>query len=76
MSLISSIVVYLVIWWMTLFMVLPHGNRPPEDVEEGHATSAPEKPRVWLKIAITTAIATALFIVYVIVERSGLISVK
>jgi predicted secreted protein len=75
MGLVSGVVVYQVIWWMVLFMVLPHGNRPPEEVEEGHATSAPERPRVWMKIGITTAIATVLFIVYFFVERSGLVSV-
>ena len=40
MGLISGTLVYVIIWWLVLFMVLPWGNRPPDVVEDGHAASA------------------------------------
>ena len=43
MGLISGTLVYVIIWWLVLFMVLPWGNRPPDVVEDGHASSAPER---------------------------------
>lgn len=53
--------VFVIVWWMVLFTVLPWGNRPPDRVEAGHADGAPERPRLWLKMAVTTAIAIAVF---------------
>ena len=43
------------------FSVLPFGNRPEVDPKTGHADSAPAKPRIGLKMLVTTGIATALF---------------
>lgn len=68
MSLVGSLIAFVVIWVVVLFTVLPWGNRPPDDPEPGHATSAPENPRIGLKFAVTTAITMVLFaILYVIV---------
>ena len=52
--------VYLVIWWLVIFMVLPWGAESvidEDDVKKGHASSAPKNPRMLLKIAITTVIS-------------------
>ncbi|MFQ5617894.1 MAG: DUF1467 family protein [Rhodospirillales bacterium] len=71
--------VYLVIWWLVIFMVLPWGAKgviDEEDVKKGHASSAPRKPRMLLKIAITTVLSGAIWgIVYGIIE-SGVISFR
>jgi predicted secreted protein len=72
----ENIVVYVVIWWMVLFTVLPWGNRAPEQAEPGHATSAPSRPRLLIKFAITTAVATALFFVARAVILSDLITFR
>ena len=46
-------------------MTLPFGAKASEAIEVGHATSAPAKPMLWRKAAITTVIAGILFaIVY------------
>ncbi len=59
MDAIGIAVVFAITWWLVFFMALPFGVRPPDEPGPGHATSAPERPRVALKAAITTAIAAA-----------------
>lgn len=63
MGLTTGILVYAIIWWLVIFMVLPWGNRPidAEDVAKGQASSAPQKPRIVLKLAINTVIAGVIF---------------
>lgn len=56
----SAIVTFVVVWWLVLFMVLPWGARPPDEVDAGHAPSAPATPRIGLKMLITTVIALAI----------------
>ena len=65
MDIVSGIVVYILLWWWVLFMTLPFGAKAPESVEKGHATSAPQKPRLLIKAAATTVIA---FIFWLIVN--------
>lgn len=76
MTWFGGIVVYVIVWWMVLFAVLPWGNRPPENPEPGHATSAPEQPRLALKFAVTTGIATLLFLMIWWLFESDLISLR
>ena len=65
MGLVSGIVVYILLWWWVFLMTLPFGAKASEAIEVGHATSAPAKPMLWRKAAITTVIAGILFaIVY------------
>ena len=59
MDLFGLLVVFTVTWWLVFFVTLPFGVKTPDEPEPGHAPSAPEKPRVALKAAITTAIAAS-----------------
>jgi len=69
MTWFSAVAVYVIIWWCVFFMALPFGVRPPEEAEPGHAASAPVRPRLWLKAAVTTLIAAVLWgAVYWIIE--------
>ena len=69
MNTVSAVVVFIVIWWLVLFMVLPFGVRRTETPEDGHDHGAPLQPMMWRKAAATTAISAVLFaIVYVIAE--------
>ncbi len=76
MDLFGGIVVFVVVWWLVLFMVLPFGAAPPEKVEPGMATSAPERPRLLMKVLVTTVIALALTFAIRWVMESGLISLR
>jgi predicted secreted protein len=76
MTLATGIAVYVVVWWIVLFAVLPWGVRPPETLVPGQADSAPENPRLLLKAAVTTVIAGIIWAVIYLVVRSDLISFR
>jgi len=54
---ISAIVVFLLLWWWFFLMALPFGVRVPDNIEEGHAASAPRRPHLWKKAAAATVAA-------------------
>jgi predicted secreted protein len=69
MSWVSGVVVYVIVWWLVLFTVLPWGVRIPDEPQPGFATSAPERPRLWLKVAVTSLIASVIWVViYLIID--------
>jgi predicted secreted protein len=71
MGWVSGIAVYVVIWWLVIFMVLPWGVKPVStaEVARGHAAGAPERPRMWRKLLVTSLIALVLWgIVYWVME--------
>jgi predicted secreted protein len=78
MGWVSGIAVYIVIWWLVIFMVLPWGVQPIErgDVEKGHAASAPLRPRMLRKVAITTLISAVLWLIAYAIIESDLISFR
>lgn len=59
----TGIVVYLLLWWLALFTVLPWGVRPADHPEEGHDSGAPVDPRLKQKFLITTVIAAIIWLV-------------
>ena len=69
----SGLVVYLIIWWLVIFLVLPFGARPPERVEQGHEPGAPARPMIARKMLITTLVAALLWgLVFALVESDVL----
>jgi predicted secreted protein len=66
MSYLSIVAIYLVVWWLCLFVVLPFRVRNQVDEGEwvhGSERGAPPIARLWPKLLITTllaAVATAL----------------
>ncbi len=64
MSIGSSVALYFIIWWLTLFAVLPWGIRTQEEdgkVVPGSASSAPARPLLLRKLVVTTILAAVLF---------------
>lgn len=60
MDFVSTLVVFLLLWWWVFLMSLPFGVRTVETPEAGHAPSAPARPMLWRKVLVTTIIASAL----------------
>lgn len=75
MSLALSLALYFIIWWTTLFAVLPLGVRTQGEVGEivpGTPESAPVAPRMLRVCVINTVVATVVFAVVWVVIRFGL----
>ncbi len=69
----TGALVYVMIWWVVIFAVLPWGVRVPDEPGPGHAASAPETPMMGRKLLVTTAIATVLWVIaYLIIESDFL----
>ena len=60
----TGIMVYLVIWWIALFMVLPLGVRRVENPGRGQEHGAPERPELLRKAIITTVLAAVLWLAF------------
>ena len=74
----TGIAVYVVIWWIVIFMVLPWGVQTigEEDISKGHASSAPKRPRLPRKMAVTTVVAAILWTAFYLIAESGAISFR
>jgi predicted secreted protein len=72
----TAIAIYFLIWWLTLFAVLPWGVRNQEEsgaVAPGTDPGAPAIHRVWGKLGWTTVVATVIFGTLYFVYTRGLI---
>ena len=80
MTLVSTALIYVVIWWLVFFMALPIGARSyheaGEEVEAGNVSSAPMRPRLWLKAGVTTGIAAVLTLIAFFLIDSGALSFR
>jgi predicted secreted protein len=62
MGWVSGIVVYFIVWWITLFAVLPLWVTPAEPDDPGYASGAPARPRLLLKATITTLVSAVIWL--------------
>jgi predicted secreted protein len=76
MGWVTGIAVYVVLWWVTLFAVLPWGVRPAEDLPPGGDKGAPERPRMGLKVGVTTLVAALLWIGVELLVRSNILTFR
>lgn len=76
MNWFTAALTFIIVWWLVLFMVLPFGARPPDEIEPGTAPSAPAKPRMAIKMLITTLIALVITAGIAWLVDSGLISLR
>ena len=64
MNIVGGLALYFVIWWITLFAVLPFGIRSQHetgDVVAGTEPGAPVLPGLLRKAVITSLIAAVIF---------------
>jgi len=79
MSAFSAVVAYILIWWVTLFAVLPTGVRGQAedgDITHGTEPGAPTQSRMKHKLLLTTVVTTILWGIFCAVIISGLIDVR
>ena len=67
MGITGSIIVYVMIWWIIFFSLLPVGIQSNKEVFkekiEGMDPGAPKNPKIALKFLITTLITSIIFVV-------------
>ena len=69
MTLFNSIVLYLIIWWLALFIFLPFWVTKQKKTKKGHDPGAPENPRLKLKIILTSIFSFIIWlIIFVIIK--------
>jgi predicted secreted protein len=70
MSVTTAAAIYFIIWWLTLFAVLPWGVRSQHEdgrISPGTDPGAPILPRIAVKLLWTTVVASLVFaLLYVI----------
>jgi predicted secreted protein len=76
MAWVTGIVVYVLVWWITLFTVLPLWVTPAEPDDPGHAAGAPQRPRLLLKMAITTVVSALIWLAIYVLVRSPWLSFR
>ncbi|MFO1059570.1 MAG: DUF1467 family protein [Dongiaceae bacterium] len=76
MGWLAGIFVYLILWFLSMFLVLPFGVKVPEVPEAGHASSAPHRPHLLRKALAATLIAAILWVALDLIMLSGWISFR
>ncbi len=59
---VSGIVLFVIIWWVVLFAVLPIGTTPRAGADETSGwRGAPSAPSMWRKVIVTTVVASVVW---------------
>ncbi len=78
MSWVEGIVVYVLIWWVVIFAVLPFWVRTPKrsEIVPGQAESAPVKPRLLLKAGVISVASAVIWLIIWTIIQSDWISFR
>ena len=80
MGLTGSIIIYVMIWWIVFFSVLPFGIQSNKEKFksnlEGIDPGAPKNPKIAKKFLITTIITSLLFIVIYYLVIKGFFNLR
>jgi predicted secreted protein len=77
MSIMSAIALYGIMWFLTMFIVLPIRLKTQGDVGQivpGTHASAPSEIQMWSKVKLTTLITTVAFVTVAVVIWSEIIT--
>jgi len=67
---LKGFLIYIIIWWIVVFTILPIGIRKQDKVEKGHAEGAPQNPQILKKFIVTSLIAFVLWLlVFFIIKK-------
>tara|TARA_Y100000766_G_C18296097_1_gene313994 strand:- start:134 stop:367 length:234 start_codon:yes stop_codon:yes gene_type:complete len=57
MAIFTHVLIFILIWWILFFIILPLKIKVPNEVKTGHAKSAPSKPYLLIKFLLTSIIS-------------------
>ncbi len=66
---LEIIVIFVVIWWLVLFMVLPFGVQKDNEIVRGNDPGAPKNPMLKRKIILTSIISFFLSIIVSVIKN-------
>ena len=77
MGITGSLIVYICIWWVVFFSILPVGIKSNKiefkETLHGNDPGAPKNPRIGTKTIVTTLITTIIFLgIYYMVQNDYL----
>ena len=76
----GSIIVYVLIWWIIFFSVLPIGIQPNKEKFrekiEGIDPGAPNNPKIGKKFLITTIVTSIIFMVIYYLVKFDLLNLR
>jgi predicted secreted protein len=73
MSPFNALFIYFLIWWTTLFTVLPLGVKRHEEKGKGFDAGAPAKPDLAKKLILNTIISACILAVIEVLVVTGVI---
>ena len=77
MTITGSIVIYVIIWWIVFFSLLPIDvNRSKNIKIEGEDPGSPENPKILKKFINTTIISSLLFLIIYYLIRYNYINLR
>ena len=80
MGITGSLIVYVLIWWIVFFSILPIGiksqNREFKENLAGNDPGAPKNPNIIKKFLISTLITSIIFFVIYYVVKSGYFNLR
>jgi predicted secreted protein len=76
MGWVTGIVVYFLVWWVTLFAVLPLWVTPADPGDPGYTAGAPARPHLLRKVMVTTALSAVIWLVIYALVRSPWLSFR
>ena len=80
MGITGSIIVFVIIWWIIFFSVLPVGIQSNKEKLrkriEGIDPGAPKNPKIAKKFLITTIITTLIFVVVYYLVKIDLLNLR
>ena len=66
---LEIIVIFVIIWWLVLFVVLPFGIQKDDNVKDGNDPGAPKNPMLKKKIILTSVISFILSILVSVIKN-------
>jgi len=79
MNIISSIILFLVVWFLSLFIILPlrlTSQNETGDVVRGTPASAPTNPQLKKKFLVVTVVAVVVWTGIVLFLMSGIMTIR
>ena len=77
MSVTGSVVVYVIIWWIVFFALLPIDvNREKKQNIKGIDAGAPENPKIIKKFVYSTLITSIIFIIIFLLVKYEYLNIR